>query len=273
MKLTSSLIASRTSLWRSIRVERRFLLGLTVGGFVPLAWVTAGEPTCLAFIPTTEDQREPLTLFLVLRSVFSWTLWFILLGMALWEGSHVKKHYPKTEWGSSIQSLESLDSGVEDVHSAKLEDETYVRDVALVRGDSYVTPYREGYTTSSPRKSFDSPPGETQHGGAAQRAPIPFCTPSPPREDRTPVWKARLVQGEYVLGPDPFSGVKALYDKAPGSHNWTAGLWEMPGGPAVSNVEPAAPARNWVPEDRCWGEKAKVVEECFGPALYRTQSM
>lgn len=253
-----------------------------MSGLVGLGWITAGEFSCLAFIPYSDGGLRPMTRFLVLRCVFSWVLWAILLGVCFWESSHTKRHYPQAEWGSSIQTLDTFDTAdPDDTYWIKTGDGTFVRAAELGYRGTGVTPYREVYTVPPNNKEYDLPPDieEAQPG-------LPFTPgPVPPALVRHPAWKTRLARGDYILGPDvagpsswkkPVDWSAAYLPAAKYDPTTKRSLSEDEGEPSSSTGNAAGGGirlGKWVPEDRYMGEKMRIVEGSFGPALSRTQSL
>lgn len=253
---------------RSIRVERRILLGLTVAGFVLQAWVIIGEFMLLAFLPGPDRDLASLTVFLLMRCIYAWVLWITLLGVCIWERRYVRQHYPRGEWGASIETLDSFDPGAEEGDWAKAENGMSRMGTVLGYRDAHVTPYREQYAAPRCRKGYDQPPDAPAEGGTdGRRVATTSRLPGAP----TPAWKTRLARGDFILGPDVPGHASSSKKEASGSAHLLAGQFNSP-----EKTPWAAPTAawngRWVPPDRHLDRKV-IVEGTYGPVLSRTQSI
>lgn len=182
---------------RSLRVERRWMLGLTIGGFIAQTWMVLGDFMNIVF--DMPQSMDGVTRFFVIKYVFAWLLWFCVLGACIWELRHIKRHYSRTEWGSSLQTLDTFDTtDPEDANWAKADNGTFVRGAALGYRDPRVTPYRETYSVPLSNKAYDLPPDDNEE--EIERLPVHGVLPSAP--GRTPAWKSGLSRDDYILGPD-----------------------------------------------------------------------
>lgn len=278
-----STFASRISGVRSIRNELRIVISLTVVGFVLQFWMTLGEFMFLRVVlyPGT------ITRFFVMRCAFQWTMWYAVLGVCIWETLYVWRHYSMAEWGASIHTLDSFDSGAgnaDDEDWAKTGGSMFMRGGAARYRDPYLTPYQEPYTAPSSSKGYDMPPdapqdeqNEPRYMAASRNLPrsVPG-RPLPPSLTGPPLWKEKLARGDFLLGPDVPSSSGGKYGFQMGGSS--SEKFDYPekvpltSPDAVGESSYSARRGKWVPQDRHPNRKV-LVEESFGAVLARTRSM
>lgn len=253
------------------------MLALVVSGFIVQTWSIVGQFS----MGVVREKFVKVTRFVVMRCAFSWALWVAVLVVYVWEKRCVKRHYTATEWGASLQTLDSFDSA-EGGNWSKAGQDLLLRGDALAYRDPGVTPYYEEYVRGSDSKGYDAPPpSESCASSPFESLATASTGPRTAKPDPAHLlpWKAALSRGDFVLGPDMTSQMHKAKHAAPEKPEQA---WDISGRPepfkkAEPNTETAnrnnPPARKWVPEDRYWCEKVRIIEDSFGPALCRTQSM